>query len=109
MLRKAAEAANNEAQADWGLLADEAEKKLALRCALFPETIHKAARELDSSCLAAYLLDLAKDFSTFYNRCSVLNASDTALRKTRLEFSTRVRNIIADGLHTLTIGTLESM
>jgi arginyl-tRNA synthetase len=110
MLRKAAEIADDgNTQIDWGLLEDEAEKRLALRCALFPETIHKAARELDSSCLAAYLLDLAKDFSTFYNRCSVLNASDPALRKTRLELSARVRNIIADGLHTLTIGTLESM
>jgi arginyl-tRNA synthetase len=109
MLRKADEASTGKAAPNWSLLEDTAEKKLALRCALFSDTIHKAARELDSSCLATYLLDLAKDFSTFYNRCPVLNAGDPILRATRLELSARVRNIIADGLRTLTIGTLESM
>ncbi|MFA6928885.1 MAG: arginine--tRNA ligase [Lentisphaeria bacterium] len=109
MLRKATEQKASAVKPNWELLSDDAEKKLALRCALYAEAIQKAARELDSSTLASYLLDLAKDFSTFYNRCSVLNASDPILRQTRLELSARVRDTIADGLHTLTIGTLESM
>ena len=107
LLRKAAELP--AATADWSCLGAEAEKKLALRCALYPEAVQKAARELDSSTLAAYLLDLAKDFSNFYNRCPVLNAEDPVLRQTRLELSTKVRDILGDGLRTLTIGTLENM
>ena len=107
LLRKAAEFP--AATVDWSCLGAEAEKKLALRCALYPEAVQKAARELDSSTLAAYLLDLAKDFSNFYNRCPVLNAEDPVLRQTRLELSTKVRDILGDGLRTLTIGTLENM
>ena len=59
--------------------------------------------------LAAYLLDLAKDFSGFYNRCSVKNAETPALQAARLALSKLVRDILGDGLHTLTIQTIESM
>jgi len=109
LLRKATANTAATVPVAWERLCEEPEKKLALRCALYPEAVQKAARELDSSTLAAYLLDLAKDFSTFYNRCSVLNVEDPVLRQTRLELSARVRDIIGDGLQTLTIGTLESM
>lgn len=107
MLRKADIALGDEVE--WERLTEPAEKALALRCALFPETIHKAARELDSSTLAAYLLDLAKDFSTFYRNCPVLAAEDEKLKIARLALSSRVRDILKDGLNTLTINTLESM
>ncbi|NLE56549.1 MAG: arginine--tRNA ligase, partial [Lentisphaerae bacterium] len=78
-------------------------------CALYPELLQKAARDLDSSALAGYLLDLAKDFSGFYRNCPVLNADDASLRTTRLALSETVRVILADGLRALTINTLESM
>ena len=110
MLRRAEEEGQTDKTClDWSLLNSASEKKLALRCAMFPDALHKAADELDSSVLAAYLLDLAKDFSSFYKQCSVLNAETPQLRQTRLELSERVREIIADGLNTLTIETLESM
>ncbi len=106
MMRKAEDM---EGKVDWTLLKEPAEKALALRCALFPEAVHKAARELDSSTIAGYLLDLAKDFSTFYRNCSVLNAESQDLRKTRLALSSCVRTILRNGLSALTINTLESM
>lgn len=109
MLRRVENLQETVSKAQWELLVDETEKKLALRCALFPAAVKKAAKELDSSVLAAYLLDLAKDFSTFYNRCSVLNAEEEMLRNSRIALSTRVREILKDGLNTLTIETLESM
>ncbi len=108
LLRKA-QAEGVSAAIDWSRLGEEAEKKLALRCSLYPEVVQEAARTLDSSVLATYLLELAKDFSTFYNRCPVLNAEDPERRQTRLELSTKVREIIGDGLRTLTIDTLENM
>ncbi len=110
MLRKAAETAPfSEEGVDWSLLTDKTEKALALRCSLFPEAVQKAARELDSSTLAGYLLDLAKDFNSFYRNCPALNAPTPELRQARLALSARVRTILKDGLNTLTINTLESM
>ena len=110
MLRKAAENAPfSEAGVDWSLLTDKTEKALALRCSLFPEAVQKAARELDSSTIAGYLLDLAKDFNSFYRNCPALNAPTPELRQARLALSARVRTILKDGLNTLTINTLESM
>lgn len=115
MLRKAAAASDVAAgevaagALDWALLKEPAERMLALRCALYPELLQKAARDLDSSALAGYLLDLAKDFSGFYRNCPVLNADDASLRTTRLALSETVRVILADGLQALTINTLESM
>ena len=107
MLRKAADI---ELPApDWSKLTDAAERKLVIRCATFPEAIQKAARELDSSTVASYLLDLAKDFSTFYRNCPVLNAEDPSLKAARLQLSARVRDILRAGLSALTINTLESM
>ena len=107
MLRKAEE--TPQAQPDWSLLETPAEHRLAIRCAAYGDALRKAARELDSSVIAAYLLDLAKDFSAFYRACSVLNADSDALRATRLQLSARVRDILKAGLAALTIGTLESM
>ncbi|MBO7741666.1 MAG: arginine--tRNA ligase [Victivallales bacterium] len=94
---------------DWSLLEAPAEKRLALRAARYPEALCRAAREYDSSALASYLLDLGKDFSAFYNQCPVKNAATPELRAARAALSKAVRDIIGDGLHTMTIETLESM
>ncbi len=108
MLAKAGAAALAET-VDWDHLGNGEEKALALSLAGYGETMRKAAAELDTSCLAGYLLDLAKAFSRFYRACPVLGAPTPELRRARLELSSRVRDVLADGLHTLTIGTLESM
>ena len=94
---------------DWSLLCDPTERRLALRCAKYGDVIQKAARDLDSSVLAAYLLDLAKDFSSFYSHCPVKNAGSADLMRARGALCRIVRDVIGDGLHTMTIGTLESM
>jgi arginyl-tRNA synthetase len=108
MLRKAG-VAGEPATVDWSLLATAAEKRLALLCAKYPEAVRRAAREYDSSVLASYLLDLAKAFSAFYSQCPVLNAQDENVRLARLVLASRVRDIIGDGLHTLTIQTMDAM
>ncbi len=109
MLRQPGVAELVGAKVDWAVLSEPAEKRLALRCSKYPDALAKAARELDSSALASYLLDLAKDFSGFYNKCSVKNAEDPAVKAARVALCGVVRDIIGDGLHTLTIDTLESM
>ncbi|NLF18668.1 MAG: arginine--tRNA ligase [Lentisphaerae bacterium] len=107
VLRKAG--SSPEGAVDWSVLGAPEERSLALRCALFPETVQKAAAELDTAVLAGYLLDLAKDFSRFWRSCPVLSAPTPAERQARLALSVLVRDILQDGLSTLTIQTLESM
>ena len=102
-------AANGDGPVDWALLREPSERRLALRCAKYADAVQKAANDLDSSVLAAYLLDLAKDFSAFYNHCPVKNAGDGQLRRARIALCRTVRDIIGDGLHAMTIDTLESM
>ncbi len=93
---------------DWSLLGEPAERALAMRCAGYVEVLGRAAREFDASLVAGYLIDLARDFSSFWNACPVLKAKPVVAR-TRLELCTVVAAILGDGLDTLTIGKLESM
>ena len=110
MLRKAAtEGLDDGGRPEWAALDSVEEKSLALRCAMYPDTVRKAAAALDTSLLAGYLLDLAKDFSRFYRNCPVLAAPEPGLRRARVELSRVVRTILEDGLGALTIGTLQSM
>ncbi|MBT3287005.1 MAG: arginine--tRNA ligase [Victivallales bacterium] len=108
MLRRASEEAL-AAEVDWSVLGTKEEKALALRCAQYPEIMQKAATNLDGSVVTGYLLDLAKDFSKFYQACPVLAAETPALIRARLELTARVRMLLRDGLNALTIDALESM
>ncbi len=108
MLRKA-EPDDLDGVVDWSVLGSPEEKDLALACAAYGETLRKAAEDFDTAGLAGYLLDLAKAFSRFYRDCPVLTAETPELKRARLELSIRARDILRDGLNTLTIETLESM
>ncbi|MBR2000350.1 MAG: arginine--tRNA ligase, partial [Lentisphaeria bacterium] len=59
--------------------------------------------------LVLYLLDLAKAFNRFYREKQVLNADDANVRATRLALCYAVRDILTDGLATLTIGVPRAM
>lgn len=108
LLRRAGAAAL-AGEVDWSVLGAKEEKALALRCAQYPETMRKAAAGLDASLVTGYLLDLAKDFSKFYQACPVLAAETPVLMRARLELAARVRTLLRDGLEALTIHTIESM
>ena len=94
---------------DWQLLASEEEKKVATAAFFYPRALRLAAEKMDSSILVNYLLDFSKAFSRFYRECSVLNADDEKLRDTRLALCYRCRDILADGLKTLTIDVPDAM
>ncbi len=108
ILRKADETVDESAVC-WNTLGTPEEKDLALQCALYGETLRRAAREQDTAAITAYLLNLAKSFSRFYRECSVLNASSPELRQARLALCARVRTLLTEGLSSLTIEPLESM
>lgn len=108
IMRKAGEDLLN-APADWSQLEEETEKQLAMICARYPQILKSAAAAMDSSQLAGYLLDLARAFSRFYGNCPVLSDDEPAKIPARLQLCRTTSEILADGLQTLTIGSLESM
>ncbi len=96
--------------ADWALLTHEKERALAICCSEYGAIIQKAAGDLDPGCLANYLIELAKAFSSFFHDCPVVKGdTDPVLRRTRLELTKVVRTILVDGLAALTIKPLERM
>jgi arginyl-tRNA synthetase len=95
-------------QPEWQLLGEPAERALAIRCSLYPKILRRAASDLDTSVVAGYLIELARDFSSFWSSCPVLKA-DPSLARTRLELCRRVAAILGDGLDTLGIDKLEEM
>ncbi len=94
---------------DWSLLKEKEEKELSVRMLEYPSVIRDAAERLDPSGLVNYLLELAKTFSRFYKQHSVMNAETEALRNSRFHLCLAVRDILADGLKTLTIDVPEAM
>ncbi len=99
----------DESSANWSLLDSKEEKKLAVTAFFYPSAMHAAAEKMDCSMLVNFLLELAKSFSRFYRECPVLNAKNEELVKTRLALCFKVRDILTDGLKTLTIDVPETM
>jgi len=95
--------------ADWSLLGTPAERDIAVKLFFYPQVLRTAASKRDCSGLVEYLLELAKAFNRFYRDCPVLSAGDDALVTARLSLADAVKTVIADGLHTLTIGIPEAM
>ena len=107
--RKAGERGFSASDPDWTLLDSPEEKELAVAALRYASVIRTAAGKLDCSLLVAYLLDLAKSFNRFYREKPVLNIDDEKLRSARLALCYAVRDLIADGLKTLTIGVPDAM
>lgn len=94
---------------NWSLLDTKWEKGLAVMASFYPEALLSAAEKLDCSVLVNYLLDLSKSYNSFYRECSVLNAENSELKKARVGLSSAIKDIISDGLRTLTIDIPEVM
>ena len=90
-------------------LISEYEKELAVKIYFYKNALHLAAERRDCSSLVEYLLDLAKAFNRFYRECPVLAADNDALVVARLALAGAVKEVLADGLKTLTIGVPEAM
>jgi arginyl-tRNA synthetase len=94
---------------NWSLLKTQEEKNLAVSAFFYPSILRIAAEKMDCSGLVNYLLELAKTFSRFYRECPVLNAKNEDLRNARLALCFKSRDILADGLKTLTIDIPRAM
>ncbi len=93
---------------DWELLDTKWERELAMCASFYPKTLQFAAEKLDCSTLISYLINLAKTFNAFYRECPVLSANDD-IRAARLTLCKAIREVLEDGLNTLTIDVPDAM
>jgi len=89
--------------------AHSAEKTIALQLLQYPAALASAADALEPHRLCGYLYELAGAFSRFYEQCPVLIAEDETVRFARLRLCQLTANVLADGLETLGIPTLDRM
>jgi arginyl-tRNA synthetase len=85
------------------------ERALALALLRFPEALADAAAEYQPSAITAYLWDLAKTYSGFFQNCPVLKAPTPELRQSRLLLCDLTARVIQRGLDLLGIRTIERM
>ncbi|MFO0808112.1 MAG: arginine--tRNA ligase [Gemmataceae bacterium] len=91
------------------VLAEPAERALGLQLLRFEETLQAAAAEYLPHYLTAYLWDLAKAYSVFYQNCPVLKAETPELRASRLVLCDLTARTIRMTLDLLGIRTVERM
>jgi arginyl-tRNA synthetase len=85
------------------------ERALALQLLRLEEVLESAALEYKPNVITAYLWDLAKSYSAFYQNCPVLKADTPMLRQSRLLLCDLTARIIQLGLKLLGIQTVERM
>ena len=85
------------------------ERALALQLLRLEEALTDSAADYKPNHITAYLWDLAKAYSTFYNACPVLKAGTPELRRSRLLLCDATARAIQLGLKLLGIGTVDRM
>jgi arginyl-tRNA synthetase len=80
------------------VLADPAEKALALHLVRYAQMVLDVGRTLETNRVGAYLAQLATLFNGFYQACPVLKADDAPARMSRLRLCAITRAVLADGL-----------
>src|SRR5262249_39257826 len=90
-------------------LAEPDERALALQLVRFEDALASAAVDYRPSQITAYLWDLAKTYSGFFQNCPVLKAPTPELRDGRLLLCDVTARVIQKGLDLLGIRTLERM
>ncbi len=91
------------------ILYSSEERSLGVQLLRFEEALAAAAGEYKPSLITSYLWDLAKTFSSFYERCKVLEAETPELRQSRLLLCDLTARVIQRGLDLLGICTVERM
>jgi arginyl-tRNA synthetase len=85
------------------------ERALAMELLRFEEAVTIAAADYQPHLITAYLWDLAKSYSGFFQHCPVLKAETPALRQSRLLLCDLTARVIQRGLNLLGIRTVERM
>ena len=98
----------SEGEQQLSRLTEEHEQALLSMLSRYPEVINSAAINYTPHLLAHYLMDLARDFHTYYNAHQFI-VDDQALSQARLTLITAVKQVIANGLSVLGVSAPETM
>ncbi len=90
-------------------LAEPAERALALRLLGFGAAVGQAGETTQPHLLAGFLFDVASAFTTFYEQCPVLQATEPSIRDSRLALSALTLRVLLTGLDLLGIPVPERM
>ncbi len=90
------------------VIAEPAERVLALKLIDFGATVEQVGRDLEPHRLCGYLFELAQAFSVFWEQCPVLKAPEPA-REARLALAGTTLRVMETGLGLLGIRTPEQM
>jgi arginyl-tRNA synthetase len=85
------------------------ERALALQLLRLQERLSAAAAEYQPSIVTAYLWDLAKTYSGFFQNCPVIKAESPELKESRLLLCDLTARVLQRCLHLLGIRTVERM
>jgi arginyl-tRNA synthetase len=111
ILHKASAARVESALAgDWGSVGLEgSERELLKRIAAFPEEVAEAAERRAPHRIVQYSLELAREFTAFYERCRVVGAEPEGVESFRLALSVAAQRTIAAALALLGVSAPDSM
>jgi arginyl-tRNA synthetase len=97
-------------EADWGSQSlEEPERDLIKKLLAFPGEVAEAAERRAPHRIASYSLELAQDFTTFYEACRVLGAAPQAVESFRIALSVATQTTIALALGLLGVSAPDSM
>jgi arginyl-tRNA synthetase len=86
-----------------------AERRLIKKLVSFPDEIAEAAERLAPHRIAGYSLELAQDFTAFYEQCKVIGATPEEVESFRIALSRAAQRTIAISLGLLGVSAPESM
>ncbi|MDT8370947.1 MAG: arginine--tRNA ligase [Gammaproteobacteria bacterium] len=89
-------------------LTEQHETDLLTALARYPEVLESAALNHTPHILAHYLMDLARDFHTYYNAHHFI-VDDVDLSQARLTLISAIRQVIANGLSVMGVSAPETM
>lgn len=90
-------------------VATDPERQLALRLLALPDLVESVSDSLELHRIAHYLMALASDFTSFYERCPILRDSTEDVRASRLLLAQRTGEVLAFGLSLLGIAAPEAL
>ncbi|HUA06416.1 MAG TPA: arginine--tRNA ligase [Solirubrobacteraceae bacterium] len=96
--------------ANWqGVALEDPERDLIKKLVAFPSEIAEAVERRAPHRIAGYALELAQDFTTFYEACRVVGATPEAVESSRVALSFAAQTTIALSLRLLGVSAPTSM
>ena len=86
-----------------------AERKLIKKLVAFPDELVEAAERRAPHRIAGYALEVAQDFTGFYEQCKVIGATPEGVESFRIALSRAAQRVIATALGLLGVSAPESM